>query len=168
MADKKTTEKKTSSKQNQKTKLPRRKGDWLELCEWLEINIFNYDGKQKLQYGACLVLDGLRKGQFVANNKVDINGEYPMEVVLIAFKINKDKIINAIRDKDFETEASKMSYICAIVRNSLNNVYTRYMNIKKTQEKAENIDTSVMEHQGAEYKAVTKEDKKKDKFKELW
>ena len=91
-----------------------------------------------------------------------------MEVVLIAFKINKDKIINAIRDKDFDSESSKMSYICAIVRNSLNNVYTRYINAKKTQEKAENIDTSIMENQGAEYKAAVKEDKKKDKFKELW
>lgn len=161
--------KKTSSKpKNTRTKLPRRQGDWLELCKWLELNIFGYDSKQKLQYGACLILDGLRKGQFVANNNIDTNGEYPMEVVLITFKINKDRILNAIQNKDFESEAAKMSYICAIARNYINDVYTRYTNAQKTQEKVEKIDTSIIEHQGAEYQSTIKDYKKKDKFKELW
>ena len=47
--------------------------EWLELCEWVEINIFNYDVKnnQRLQKAACLVLKGLTSGQDVANNNID-------------------------------------------------------------------------------------------------
>ena len=36
------------------------KVQWKELCEWLEVNIFNYDIKtQRLQKKACLILKGL-------------------------------------------------------------------------------------------------------------
>lgn len=158
--------KKTSS--NKTTQLPRDRGEWLKLCAWIELNIFEYDSKQKLQKRACGVLDGLRKGQGVADSRKPMNGEYPVEVVLMTFQVYKDKINNAARNKNFDSEESKMKYVCAIARNYINDVYTRYINAQKTKEKVENIDTSIMEYQGAEYQSTVKEDKKKDKFKELW
>ena len=152
------------------TKLNERKNEeWFELCEWLEINIFNYDvPKQRLQKKACLILEGLRKGQNLANNKCQTYGEYPYNIILMTFKANKTQILNAIRNKNFEHESNKMSYICAIVRDKLNDMYSRYLNAQKTQEKVESVDTSIMEHEGAEYKAKKEEKRKEDKFKELW
>ena len=155
--------------QKKDTLLSRKDKDWKELCEWLEINIFNYEvPKQRLQKKACYVLDGLRKGQGFANTKNSLNGEYPIEVVLLTFKIHKERIKNAIINKTFESEEAKMKYVCAIARNYINDVYTRYLNAQKSQEKAEIIDTNIIEHEGAEYKSTVKENKKEDKFKELW
>lgn len=147
---------------------------WKELCEWLELNIFNYDIKtQRLQKKACLILKGLQVGQNVRNNNCEKYGDYPFNVILMTFKANKTKIQNAIRNKDFEDESKKMAYVCAIVRDKINDMYSRYLNAQKTQEKVENVDTSIAEYKGMEYKAKTKEEVKEekikeDKFKELW
>lgn len=160
------TTKKTSSRKP--TQLQRDKEEWLKLCAWIELNIFEYDSKQKLQKKACGVLDGLRKGQNVANINIPMNGEYPMEVILMTFQIYKDSILNSTRKKEFNSEEDHMKYVCAIVRNHINDVYTRYLNAQKMQEKAEIFDVNVIEHQGAEYQSTVKENKKEDKFKELW
>ena len=153
----------------------RKDADWLELCEWLELNIFNYDidNGQRLQKKSCLILQGLRKGQNLANNKYETYGSYPDSIILMTFKANKLKIQNAIRNKNFEKESNKMFYICAIVRDKLNDMYGRYLNAQKTQEKVESVDTSIAEYKGVEYKAKTEKEakqtkQKEDKFKELW
>lgn len=152
------------------TLLPRDKEQWNELCSWVELNIFEYEPTQKLQRAACLTLEGLRRGQVTANNNQDTYGEYPINVILLAFKANKVQILNAIRGKNFESEDKKMRYCCAIVRDKLNDIYTRYLNAQKSQEKVERVDTSIMDYQGAEYQSSTKttQDKKTDKFKDLW
>lgn len=156
--------------ENKKEKLPRKDKDWLELCEWLEINIFNYHVPyQRLQTPACLVLMGLTKGQYVANNNNATCGYYPYNVILMTFKANKLKIQNAIRNKDFENdESKKMSYVCAIVRDKINDMYGRYLNAQKTQEKVESVDTSIMTHEGAEYKTNTTERKINKRLEGLW
>lgn len=142
---------------------------WSELCEWLELNIFNYDIKtQRLQKKACLILKGLQTGQNVANNNCDKYGDYPFNIILMTFKANKTKILNAIRNKNFEDESKKMAYICAIVRDKINDMYSRYLNAQKTQEKIENIDTSIMSYEGAEYKSNNSERKVNKRLEGLW
>lgn len=149
--------------------LPRDNEQWRELCAWVELNIFEYEPTQKLQRAACLTLDGLRKGQVTANNKTDTYGEYPINVILLTFKANKNVLLSALKGKNFESEDKKMRYVAAIIRDKINDVYTRYLNVQKSQEKVERVDTSIMDYQGAEYQNTTKTDKKKeDKFKELW
>ena len=61
-----------------------------------------------------------------------------------------------------------MFYICAIVRNNINDMYSRYLNIQKTQEKVENVDTSIMTHEGAEYKTNNTERKINKRLEGLW
>lgn len=167
MSEKNAKNKKKSSSKKP-TQLARNKSEWLNLCAWLELNIFEYSSKQKLQKAACGVLDGLRKGQCVANKNQAMNGEYPLEVILMTFQIHKDKILYAVKNKEFDSELSKMRYVCAIARNYLNDVYSRYLNAKKTQEKAENLDTSIIDHEGAEYQSSTINKKTNSKFEELW
>lgn len=151
------------------TLLPRDNEQWRELCAWVELNIFEYEPTQKLQRQACLTLEGLRKGQTIANNKTDTYGEYPINVILLTFKANKNVLLSALKGKNFESEDKKMRYCCAVIRDKINDVYTRYLNAQKSQEKVKRVDTSIMDYQGAEYQSSTKTDKKKeDKFKELW
>ena len=140
---------------------------WKDLCSWVSTEIFHYDENQKLQKNAILRLKGLSTGQVVANNKCEKNGNYPYDVVLTAFKVNKDKILNAIAVKDFTSEENKMAYVCAIVRNNLNDVYTRMMNAKKTSEKTDTVNTDTLMHTSAQYTPHST-DKINNKFKDLW
>ncbi len=107
------------------------KKQWLELCNWLEINIFNYNiPYQRLQKESTLILRGLKYGQRIANNNCEKHGNYPSNVILMAFKANKIKILNAIKDKKFENESNKMRYVCSIIRDDIDDIYNRYLKIK--------------------------------------
>ena len=157
------------AEKKQKEKLPKKNKDWLELCEWLEIDIFNYNvPHQRLQTDACLVLMGLQRGKDVANNNTEDNGFYPFNVILMTFKANKTRIQNAIRNKKFDSERQQMTYICAIVRDKINDMYSRYLNAQKTQKKVESVDTSIMTHDGAEYQSNNTERKINKRLEGLW
>ena len=86
----------------------------------------------------------------------------------MTFKANKLKIQNAIRNKNFEDESNKMSYVCAIMRDKINDMYSRYLNAQKTQEKVESVDTSIMTYEGAEYKSNNTERKINKRLEGLW
>lgn len=153
------------------TLLPRDNEQWRELCAWVELNIFEYEPKQKLQRQACLTLEGLRKGQTTANNEQDTYGEYPLNVILLTFKANKNVLLSALKGKNFESEDKKMRYAAAVIRDKLNDVYTRYLNAQKVQKKTDNVDTSIMESSSVEYKTVVKteeEKKTESKYEGLW
>ena len=153
------------------TLLPRNKEQWDELCAWVELNIFEYEPTQKLQRAACLTLEGLRRGQVCANNKQDTYGEYPLNVILLTFKANKNVLLSALKGKNFDSEDKKMRYCCSVIRDKLNDMYTRYLNAQKVQKKTDNIDTSIMESSGVKYKSVikTEEEKKiESKYEGLW
>lgn len=158
------------TEKKQKEKLPRKDQDFRDLCEWLEINIFNYDiaQGQRLQTDACLVLLGLKNGKAIANINTENNGNYPYNVILMTFKANKVQILNAIKGKNFKSERTKMTYICKIVQDKINDMYSRYLNAQKTQEKVESVDTSVMTHEGAEYKSNNTERKINKRLEGLW
>lgn len=140
--------------------------EWYELCAWVETNIFNYSKDQKLQKQASLALRGLQKGKPMGNNTIEDNGLYPLDVILMTFKANKTQIQNAIKNKDFDSERNKMLYVCSIVRDKINDVYSRYLNAQKMQEKVELVDTSIMTNDGAEYK--TTERKINKRLESLW
>lgn len=160
-----------AKKKEKETLLPRDPEQWKELCAWVELNIFGYEPTQKLQRNACLTLDGLRKGQITSNNNCESYGEYPLNVILLTFKANKVIILNAIRGKNFDSEDKKMRYVCSIVRDRLNDTYSRWLNAQKSQKKVETVDTSIMSYQGAEYQrnTQTNENKEKEsKYEGLW
>ena len=142
--------------------------DWYELCAWVEANIFNYSKEQKLQKQASFVLRGLQKGKAVGNNMIEDNGLYPLNVILMTFKANKVQIQNALKNKSFDSEKQKMMYVCAIVRDKINDMYSRYLNAQKAQEKVDTANTSIMSHEGAEYKSNNTERKINKRLEGLW
>ena len=140
---------------------------WKELCSWVEREIFGYDGNQKFQKNAILRLKGLSTGQVIANNKCEKHGNYSFEVILTAFKVNKDKILKSIVGKEFTSEENKMAYVCAIVRNNINDVYMRMNNAKKSSDKTETVNTDVLTHTSAQYVKQSNDTLNK-KFEDLW
>lgn len=142
--------------------------DFLTLCAYIETEILGYEKTQKLQRAGVNRVRGLSKGQVFANNKQEQHGEYPYEVILLTLKANKSKVVNAMRNKNFASEAQAIGYMAAIIRDRLNDMYTRYINAKKSQERVENIDTNIIEYQGAEYKPTENNNKNEDKYKDLW
>lgn len=116
--------------------------DFKEMCAWIEKEIFGYDENQKLQKMACLKLQGLRSGKVVANNNIENNGNYSLDVIWNTFRANKLLILKALKNKTFSSEQAKMGYVCAIVREHLNDMYQRMKNaeLSKSKQDAVNID----------------------------
>ena len=116
--------------------------DFKEMCAWIEREIFGYDENQKLQKMACLKLQGLRSGKVVANNNIENNGNYSLDVIWNTFRANKLLILKALKNKTFSSEQAKMGYVCAIVREHLNDMYQRMKNaeLSKSKQDAVNID----------------------------
>lgn len=143
------------------------KGEWNDLCSYIEREILGYNENQKLQKAACLRIQGLTRGQSIANSRAASSGNYTYGEILKTFQIYKNKILNAIRGKNFNGEANKVGYICAIVRNYINEVATRMRNAEKSLEKADKIYDNIYENLNQEYLKKTSDDMAM-KFKELW
>ena len=142
--------------------------EWYELCAWIETNIYNYDPEQKLQKHACIALRGLQRGKDFGSNAKPDNGLYPINVILMTFKAYKLEIQNAMRGKNFDSETARMQYVCSIVSDKINDVYTRYLNAQKTKEKVEAYDSSVITNEGAKYQSSSENKKKNKRLEELW
>lgn len=154
------------------TRKPQRKTEknkeWLELCEWIEREILDYDENQKMQKQACQRIRGLFRGQVFANNNCEMFGSYNCEVVLNTFKVNRIRIKNALAGKTFASEEKKVAYVCAIVRDRINGMYTKMKNAKKSQEQAEIcIDTSSVYNETAVYKRQT-DDNCLESLESIW
>ena len=152
---------------SKKTVQDKKNNEFLQMCSWIEKELMGYTGTQRLHKNACLRLQRLRKGQHVANNACEMYGEYPVNVVFNTFKANKLVILRAINGKTFETEDQKMAYICAIVSNRINDMYTRMKNAKKSEEKSEAIDIGAQNSEAAEYQRQT-EEVVNSTFEEIW
>lgn len=155
------------SKENKKNTTGWKNEDFLQMCSWVERELMGYTGTQRLHKNACLRLQGLRKGQSVANNSCEMYGEYPINVIFNTFKANKFIILKAIKSKKFDSEDQKIAYICAIVSSRINDMYTRMKNAKKSEEKSEKIDIGAQNSDTAEYQRQT-EEVINSMFEEIW
>ena len=155
------------SKENKRNITGWKNEDFLQMCNWVERELMGYSGTQRLHKNACLRLQGLRKGQSMANNSHEMYGEYPIDVIFNTFKANKFIILKAIKGKTFDSEDQKIAYICAIVSSRINDMYTRMKNAKKSEEKSEKIDVGAQNSEAAKYQRQT-EEVINSTFEEIW
>lgn len=141
------------------------KQNWNELLRYIEKEILDYSDEQHLQKNAVLRIRGLLNGKVMANNNTENNGEYPSVVLLYTFKIDRQKILHAIRGKNFENEEMKVAYIAAIVRGDINDVYERVKSAKRTEQSISKVDTSIIRHRKSNYERKTID---KKQYEELW
>lgn len=96
--------------------------DWLKLCHYVKIEILGYDSSMKFPRFLALKLQGLSRGQFIANKNQQNYANYDFKIILETFKKLKTKISNLVRSKTFKSEFSKINYIMTIVENEINDV----------------------------------------------
>ena len=141
--------------------------DFKEMCAWIEREIFGYDENQKLQKMACLKLQGLRSGKVVANNNIENNGNYSLDVIWNTFRANKLLILKALKNKTFSSEQAKMGYVCAIVREHLNDMYQRMKNAELSKSKQDAVNIDVDSYNKNNYHKQTI-DYENSTFEDIW
>lgn len=141
--------------------------DFKEMCAWIEREIFGYDENQKLQKMACLKLQGLRSGKVVANNNTENNGNYSIDVIWNTFRANKLLILKALKNKTFSSEQAKMGYVCAIVREHLNDMYKRMKNAELSKSKQDVVNIDVDSYNKNNYHKQTI-DYENSTFEDIW
>ena len=142
--------------------------DWIALYEYIKIEILKYNDMKLPKY-LVLRLQGMTKGQFIANKKNSINASYDYKTILITFKFCKTSILQAFESNksNFKDEQHKLNYMMAIIDSEINNVVMRLKNAKKAEEKIVNIDLENQTNEGAEY--ISKSSKPISKeMGELW
>ena len=143
--------------------------EWVELYEYVREKIMGYDKTIKLPKYMVLRLQGLTKGQFLGNNKQQVNAKYDYKTILITFKFCRQTILQAFEKNKtaFADENHKFNYAMIIIDKEINNVVIRLRNSKKAEEKTINIELENQVHERANYKP--KEIKKVNKkLEELW
>lgn len=142
--------------------------EWKELCLYIKTEVLEYENKS-LPKHFIMRLKGMYDGKFYANNKVSSNAKYEYTDILMAFKMNKIKIQNVIKSKEFATEKHMINYIMAIIDSDINNVVDMIRRKEKSQTKAENVSVAsiVVDTDKAEYKKKT-ESRSSRILNDLW
>lgn len=143
--------------------------DWIRLCEYVKKEILEYDDNMKFPKQLALKLQGIKHGQFVANNKLDKNANYDDYTILCTFMLCKKKILNYLHNNKtkIKDEQHKINIILKIIEPEINDVYIRIQNAKKMKQNLENksFDNQTSDS-GAEYTPKTKETS--DRLKKLF
>jgi hypothetical protein len=139
--------------------------DWVELYNYVKKEILMYEDNLKLPKHIVLRLQGLNKGQFIANNKQKPNAEYPFKIILLTFKMYKQLIISSLSNINFQDEKHKFNYIMSIIEDKINDVMIRLKNIEKSEEKIENI--QIINTENSQYKN-TNNKKPNKKLDDIW
>ena len=129
-------------------------------------NLLGYDKNQSLPKSFVLRLKGLSTGKFIENKKIKDKANYSYDVILATFMYKKKAILKAFQTKNFKNENNKFNYMLAIVQNSINDVYIRINENKKSSIAIEHIELNSDFNQEL-YKRKT-EEKDNKKLKELW
>lgn len=136
------------------------------LYEFFEFDLLQHN-KERMQKQACLVIEGLKTGKGIANNKTKSNGEYSYKEAYYAAVYCKNKILTSFRTKQFEDETGKVRYACAIIRNNINTISQNLKERDSAEKKVISMPMDNLEHDAAEY--VRKSENVMDsKLEELW
>lgn len=138
---------------------------WENLYNYVKINVMGYDQNQALSTTMVLRLKGLLTNKFIENKSIESTANYSYETILNTFKYCSMDIQKALKSNNWKDEMHKFNYILKIVEKNINTVYMKSKNIEKTKEKIEEVDTTIANYTGVEYKTRKS---KEDKFSDLW
>lgn len=138
---------------------------WLELCRYVKKEILEYDDNMKFPKYLALRLQGVKRGEHIANNTHNINANYDDYTILCTFKLCKKKIVSYLHKNEnkIHDEKHKINLIMKIIEPEINDVYLRLQNVKKTEERVEFKDFNNQSNENAGYVKKTKETSNKMK-----
>ena len=133
--------------------------EWKELCDYVKKEILQYDDKMKFPKYLALRLQGLKKGQHIANNECEIQAHYDDYTILCTFKLCKKRILDYLHDNEtkIKNEQHKINLIMKFIEPEINDVYLRLRNAKRMRESIEGESFDNQSNDGAEYKKRTKD-----------
>lgn len=132
---------------------------WDELCEYVKKEILEYDDNMKFPRYLALKLQGLKKGEHIANNYQKPIAHYDDYTLLYAFKLCKKKIVTYLHnnEKKINDEQHKINLIIKMVEPEINDVYLRLQRAEKTKLRVKNIVFDNQSNENAGYVKRTKE-----------
>lgn len=140
------------------------KKSWEALYFYVK-NLLGYDENQALSSTMVLRLKGLLTNKFIENNAIESTANYSYEVILNTFKYSSLDIQKALRINNFKDEMHRFNYLLKIVEKNINTVYVKMKGVQKSEEKIEEIDTTIANYTGVKYESRKN---KEDKFSDLW
>lgn len=142
--------------------------DWLELCEYVKKEILEYDDNMKFPQYLALKLQGMKKGQHIANNNIKVQANYDDKTLLYTFKLCKQKIVTYLHqnEKKIKNEQHKINLIIKMIEPEINDVYLRLQEIKRVKSRVENTSFKNQQNVSADYTKKTKD--VNDKMKKLF
>lgn len=144
--------------------------DWKSLCEYVKKQILEYDDNMKFPTYLALKLQGLKKGQNIANNNIEQQAQYDDYTLLCAFKLCRNKIVNYLHSNasKIKDENHKINLITKIVEPEINDVYIRIQQNKQANSKLESSSIDNQFNKTAEYQSSNTVKPIGDKLKNLW
>lgn len=142
--------------------------DWIELCEYVKREILEYDDNMKFPQYLALKLQGIKKGQHIANNNIKAQANYDDKTLLCTFKLCKQKIVTYLHqnEKKIKNEQHKINLIIKMIEPEINDVYLRLQEVEKVKSRVENTSFDNQSNVSADYTKKTKE--VNDKMKKLF
>lgn len=138
---------------------------WIELCEYVKKDILEYDDNMKFPQYLALKLQGIKRGEHIANNHHKANANYDDDTILYTFKICRNKIVDYLHrnEKRIKDEKHKINLIMKMIEPEINDVYLRLKRVEKSKAKAKSINYANQSSGGAGYTKKTKETSEKMK-----
>ena len=130
---------------------------WDSLVRYVKYKVLKYNVEQKLSNSIISKLKELSYGRIMGNKNHNANCYYSYDDILLGFKYSYFEIEKAIMYKSFDSDLQKIKYICAIVKNNINDAMGKLENSKKSEEKILNTDFSYMFTPQADYVRKTEE-----------
>lgn len=138
-------------------KITEKNKEWIELCEYVKLEILRYDDNMKFPSYLALKLKGLKTGNHIANNNIPANACYDDYTILCTFKLCKKKILDYIdkNETKIKDENHRINLIMKIIEPEINDVYLRIQHKKQSEEKFENTSYDNQFEESAIYKPKT-------------
>jgi hypothetical protein len=159
--------KKLKESEEEKQQREKRNKEWIELCEYVKLEVLQYSPYLKFPKMLALRLKGLMSGTFMANKKQKPEASYTIEQLFMTFKVYKNNIINGLAQANIKDEKHRINYMMVIIEANINDVVMRMKQVVKTNEKASNVKIDGMEGCGVEYKDRMKDSKEEEEKKRI-
>lgn len=143
------------------------KKSWEALYMYVK-NLLGYDENQALSSAMVLRLKGLSTNKFMENKKIENTANYSYDVILNTFKYCSMDIQRALKTNRFSNEMHRFNYMLKIVERNINTVYMKTKGIKKSEEKIDDVDTTIANYTGVKYQVKQDTKNREDKFSDLW
>ena len=144
--------------------------DWVELCEYIKLQILGYPDEMKFPKDLVYRIRGLSEGKLYSNKKTQNQAKYDFKTILYTCKICRPKIVKYLNDNQtkIQDEHHKINLVMMFIEKEINDVYLRLQQAKKTQDKVKDIKMDNQINQGADYQSQSKDTNTDKKLKDLW